>query len=248
MLDPRQPGHQFAQASGRQHEGVTSGDDHLPDLGMLGHIGQGRIQGGRRQGLHPARSHHLTAETEPAIDRAHMGDLQQHPVRIAMHDPLDRAHDLVAHRIAVFDRKHLQLGLARQELAADGVVSGLDQLRHGRGDRHGILRRHPLQRGQAIGLDQAGVEQGLGIAKGLGGGHGGGPPKAGTAHMTELPGRGKFCDPARGDQMGSATGVHTTWSMRLAPVASITSRSNPRAQPDASGIWPSAARKSSSRG
>jgi len=47
---------------------------------------------------------------------------------------------------------------------------------------------------------------------------------------------------------GSATGVHITWSMRVAPVASITSRSNPSATPQAAGITRSAAMKSSSIG
>lgn len=45
-----------------------------------------------------------------------------------------------------------------------------------------------------------------------------------------------------------ATGVQITSSMRGAPVASITRRSKPRAMPLAGGIWPRAARKSSSSG
>ncbi len=46
----------------------------------------------------------------------------------------------------------------------------------------------------------------------------------------------------------SATGVHSTCSMRSAPLASMTSRSKPSAIPLAGGIWASAARKSSSTG
>ena len=45
-----------------------------------------------------------------------------------------------------------------------------------------------------------------------------------------------------------STGAHRTCSMRCAPVASITSRSNPRAMPDAGGITARAASSSSSRG
>ena len=46
----------------------------------------------------------------------------------------------------------------------------------------------------------------------------------------------------------SGSGVQMTCSMRSAPDASITSRSKPRAQPDAGGIAASALRKSSSIG
>ena len=46
----------------------------------------------------------------------------------------------------------------------------------------------------------------------------------------------------------SATGAQSTWSIRDAPVASITSRSKPSAMPLASGMIASAARKSSSSG
>ncbi|CAN2535198.1 hypothetical+protein [Methylocapsa aurea] len=46
----------------------------------------------------------------------------------------------------------------------------------------------------------------------------------------------------------SATGVHSTCSIRSAPLASMTSRSKPSATPLAGGIWASAARKSSSIG
>src|SRR6266536_2357517 len=45
-----------------------------------------------------------------------------------------------------------------------------------------------------------------------------------------------------------STGVHSTCSMRAAPVKSITSRSKPSAMPQACGICASAARKSSSTG
>ena len=47
---------------------------------------------------------------------------------------------------------------------------------------------------------------------------------------------------------GSSTGAHITWSIRVAPVASITSRSKPSATPQAGGIARSAAMKSSSIG
>ncbi len=52
----------------------------------------------------------------------------------------------------------------------------------------------------------------------------------------------------RAQRLVSGTGAQRTCSMRDAPVASITSRSNPSAMPLASGIWLKAARKSSSTG
>src|SRR5580704_642351 len=53
---------------------------------------------------------------------------------------------------------------------------------------------------------------------------------------------------ARADPYVSAIGAHNTWSIRAAPVASITRRSRPSAMPEASGIAASAAKKSSSSG
>ena len=50
------------------------------------------------------------------------------------------------------------------------------------------------------------------------------------------------------DEVFYCTGVHSTWSMRVAPVASITSLSNPSATPDAGGIIASASSSSSSMG
>ena len=44
------------------------------------------------------------------------------------------------------------------------------------------------------------------------------------------------------------SGFHITWSIRVAPVASMTRRSRPSAMPQACGIVASAARKSSSSG
>ena len=55
---------------------------------------------------------------------------------------------------------------------------------------------------------------------------------------------------AAGKRRGSyqATGVHSTWSMRVAPAASMMSRSSPRATPEAGGMRLSASSNSSSIG
>ena len=220
MIDPRQPPHHRLQPPGRQRQRIAAGEDHLPDLGPLGDIGEGGVQGGGIERLGRARSDHLAAEAEPAVGGADVGQFQQHPVGIAVHHPLHRAVASVADGIGVLARRDVQLGRLGQELAGDGVcgIGGVDQVEQGRGHRHGVMRRHPLQRRQPFGVDQAGRRQGLRAAQG-------------PAHA-----------PA------SATGLQITCSICRAPLASITSRSKPRAAPEASGIASRAARNASSIG
>ena len=59
------------------------------------------------------------------------------------------------------DRVDIQLALMRHELAGDGVglIGRLDQGGHVGGDRHRILRRDALKLRQALGRDQAGVDE-----------------------------------------------------------------------------------------
>ena len=149
-----------------------------------------------------------------------MQGLEQHAVRVAVDDPGHRRVGGVADRI----RALLGLGDAfpgdGNELSADRVVRviGVDQLGHVGRDRYGVARDHGAQ--------------GLGVEVG------------------DQPGGGEIGGAAQDTVHGrvSTTGVQITSSMRLAPQASIASRSKPRAIPAASGMCPSAARKSSSIG
>ena len=56
----------------------------------------------RRRKPAPPRPDHFAAEAEPAIDRAGIDELEQHPVGVAVHDALDRAVRLVADRVMAF--------------------------------------------------------------------------------------------------------------------------------------------------
>ena len=76
---------QRGQAARRQEERVAAGNNDLPNLGMLLDIGQGALEIGR--GEQPlALPDLLAAEAEAAIDRADQNRLQQHPVRVAVHN------------------------------------------------------------------------------------------------------------------------------------------------------------------
>ena len=233
MVDLGQPLRQLSQSPRRQHQGIAAGDDHLPDLGVLGHIGQRCVERLGRQWLEAVGADHFAPKAEPAIDRAGVGDLQQHAVRVAMDDPFDRAVGEVTDRVGALQIVHLQLGLGGQELASDGVggIGWVDQLGQGRSDGHRILRRHAFEGGQPLRRDQAGVGERLRAAEGGGGGHG--------AHMAHAgPSRkfGALHGAAAYSPGVGASGVQSTCSMRVAPVASITNRSKPRADPQASGM------------
>ena len=85
-----------------------------------GDPGEGAVQLRRRQRRGLARPHPLAAEAEPAVDGADVGQLQQHPVRVTVHDPRDRRVDVIADRIGQLVRLGLELGRVRNELAPSG--------------------------------------------------------------------------------------------------------------------------------
>ena len=78
------------QPARREHQRIAAGQDHLPDRRVGGDVGEGGVQLGGRQRRGLAGPDHLAAEAEAAVDRAGVGHLQQHPVRVAVHDAADR--------------------------------------------------------------------------------------------------------------------------------------------------------------
>ncbi len=223
VLDRGERADDVAQARRRQHQGIAAGEDHLPDVRARADVIVGRLALARGQAGPALGAHHLAAEAEAAIDRAGVDELQQHPVGIAMHDPFDRAVGIIADRVGALRRMPRELRGVGNELARDRVVwiASVDQ-RGDRGrDRNGVARRDRLERGGVGGVDEAGRFEFRNGAK------------------------GRHCPSSCA---GSGSGVQITWSIREAPVASMTRRSKPSAQPDACGISASAARKSSSIG
>ena len=70
-----------------------------------------------RAGTHP-----LAAEAEAAIDGANRDQLDQDPIGIAMHQPLDGAHGVVADRIVALGGIADELTRVGHELARDRVA------------------------------------------------------------------------------------------------------------------------------
>src|SRR5439155_6724602 len=169
---------------------------------------------------------HLAAETEPAIDRTDMNELEQHPVGIAMDDAGDGRMHVVADRIGALAGPLHQLPGIRNELSRDRVVGifRVDQRGNVRRYRHRIARGDGFESGKIIRRRKAVGDEF------------GGPPQCRNE---------SWIDPVHASPAG---GVHTTWSIRTAPPASMTRRSKPSATPLASGIWATASRKSSSSG
>ena len=224
MRDGGQPVGQVAQPPGRQDQRVAAGDDHLPDARGPGDVVQRRLQRRPVQVAVPVGPHHLPPEAEAAIDGTGVGDLQKHPVRIAVDDARHRAEGVVPHRVGGLVRQGDQLPRVGQELGGHGIggIGRIDQCRHGRGDGHGIARGHRVQRGHPVLRHQPGRRQ---VGRG---------PKGAQPRQDRSAHRG--------------TGDHRTSSICRAPVASRASRSKPRAAPEAAGMVASAASRSSSRG
>src|SRR5258708_13103222 len=110
---------------------------------MLRDILVGRIALVYRETARSARPDHLAAETEPAIDRAGMHELQQHPVRIAVDDTLDRTEGVIADWIRALMRLRCEFGRIRDELARDRIVRiiAINQFRYPSRDTAAIPRR-----------------------------------------------------------------------------------------------------------
>src|SRR5260370_183238 len=70
----------------------------LPDIVERAAIGVGRERG------RLARPDHFAAKTEPAIHRADVNHLEQHPIGIAMHDAGDRRMPVIANRLGPLPR------------------------------------------------------------------------------------------------------------------------------------------------
>ena len=234
VIDGGKISHDFGKPSRRQHQGIAAGQDHFPDF-IVGPdiVERGLISVlGKRGGF--ARSDHFAAEAEAAIDRADMHELEQHAVGITMHDAGDRRMCVVADWIGALAWCSHQLLRARNELPRDGIggIIGIDQRGNVGRHRNRIARGDLLQHGKIVRTRKSARHQLIGPAQG----------------------RGKSCckfwvDPVHALlHVTSAGGVHTTWSIRSAPLASITSRSKPSATPLASGILPTAAKNSSSSG
>ncbi len=146
MIDAGQSLHDRCNAPRREHERIAPGEDHFPDVRTRGDIGESGVQRLARQRFGPSWPYHLAAETEAAIDRAGVGDLQEHAIRIAVHDPFHRTVRLIPDGVGRLNRQHVQFGRVGRELPGDRIVRivGVDQCGQGWRDRHRVLRRHAL--------------------------------------------------------------------------------------------------------
>ena len=136
---------------------------------------------------------------------------------------------IVADRVGVFFRPAVQFLRRREELSSDRVarIGGIDQCRHFRGQCRGVAFGDRVERRAVAFGHESGIDE---IRDAAWACYAGTCSWPGVAHA------------------GSDAGVHWTSAMRGAPSSSITRRSKPSAQPAASGMCGSAARKSSSIG
>ena len=89
MRNAREPLAHGTDAPGREHQRIAAGDNHLEDAGMRRDVIENHPEFGIIKRAVAVRTHHLAAEAEAAIDRAGMERLDQHAIRVAMHEALD---------------------------------------------------------------------------------------------------------------------------------------------------------------
>ena len=122
------------------------------------------------------RPDHFAAEAKPAVDRAHVGELEQHAIGIAVNDPLDRAVRVVADRVGGFHLQRVELPDIGDELPGNGVawIGRIDALGDLGRDRDRIAGSDPFDLTAALGRHQSGGDQIVGAAQRLAGcGHSG---------------------------------------------------------------------------
>src|SRR5262249_54747156 len=151
-------------------------------------------------------------ETKPTINGTDMGELEQHTVRIAVHDALDRAVRVVPDWIYELFGTMIKLGHVGYKLPRERNVpiAAVDQFGQRRRQCDRITRSNLFGRMPALGGHQT--------------------------VLAELRGRSERRHDSPAFVYLSTTGAQITWSIRCAPVASMTSRSKPSAIPLAGGI------------
>ena len=135
------------QTPRREDQRIAAGQDHFPDLRRA--RGYNRAPPPVRAATAlPARPDHLAAETETAIYRAGIDELEQHAVGIAVDDAFKRAVGAVADRIAALSRFAVQFGASGTNCRAIGSPGSAISIRPGdrRRDGDGVTRRDILQR------------------------------------------------------------------------------------------------------
>ncbi len=148
-------------AARREHERVAAGQDHLPDAGIGGDVGDRPVERLAGKGGRPRGPHRLAAEAEAAVDRADVRELQQHAVGIAVHHAGDGREALVADGIGQLFGRLLQLAHIGHELPRDrvGGVASVDQRQHVGRDGHRVALGDALQRRRLASRRQARVGQ-----------------------------------------------------------------------------------------
>src|SRR5436853_467161 len=96
-------------STGREHERVAAGEDHLPDVRRAGDIAECRGECFAGQRLRAAGAHDLAPEAEAAVDRADVRQLQENAVAIALYDAGYGRQALLAQRVRALLRPLLQL-------------------------------------------------------------------------------------------------------------------------------------------
>lgn len=188
MRDVLQPRHQRRDAPGRKHHRIAAGQDNLVNGRGAGDIVQRRAQLFGGQGAFVAN--HLTSKTEPAIDLAIAGHVQDHPIGIAMGQAGHRAVRQVADRIGQFLGADVQFARVGDELRGNAVAGRLDRPTHGGGDTDAelgrdLFQRLPLVCGRKSGGDKVRDRgQGRAVQAGLGSG------KVGLIHRPGRHGKG----------------------------------------------------------
>ena len=116
-----------------------------------------------------ARADPFAAKAEAAIDRASRDQLDQHPVGIAMHQPMNRAHRVVADRVVALGGVADELARVGHELPRDrvGGIAGLNQRGQRRRDGDRIAPGDGLKLRESFRAGEPRIDQGSGGGEAL---------------------------------------------------------------------------------
>jgi hypothetical protein len=123
MLNRRELRQDTGKPPNRERQRVATRQNDFPNLRSTPNVVDRRLEYLSLQGLTVA-PHHLASEAKTAIYGAGMCNLQEHTVRVTMHNSFDRTEWDISDGISPFVRKRVQLPFVRQKLASQRIVRG----------------------------------------------------------------------------------------------------------------------------
>ncbi len=130
------------QTARRKHQRIAAGQNDFPDFRMIADVVErGMVSAVGESAPCPGPTISRRKQNRQYTAQA-LTSLSKHAIRVAVHDPFNRAVRVVADRIAILLRRNRKFSRIRNELPRNRVVriGGINQIGDIGRDRHGIAQ------------------------------------------------------------------------------------------------------------